>query len=106
MALTRRPGCGRARHSVNVVAPSLAAHPFLAKVTSEELLAELTGREGLGRAAHRCGNSAGNSAGQTTWTSPGRRLSVQAVVNNASVLSWRAQPGQAHFAYLTAKYLR
>ena len=33
------------------VAPSLATHPFLAKVTSEELLAELAGREAFGRAA-------------------------------------------------------
>jgi 3-oxoacyl-[acyl-carrier protein] reductase len=29
----------------------LAAHPFLSKVTSEELLAELTAREAMGRAA-------------------------------------------------------
>ena len=36
---------------VNAVAPSLARHPFLAKVTSEELLAELTQREAFGRAA-------------------------------------------------------
>lgn len=36
---------------VNAVAPSLAAHPFLAKVTSEELLAELASREAFGRAA-------------------------------------------------------
>jgi 3-oxoacyl-[acyl-carrier protein] reductase len=28
---------------INAVAPSLAMHPFLAKVTSEELLDELTG---------------------------------------------------------------
>ena len=34
-----------------VVAPSLAIHPFLAKVTSEDLLAELAGREAFGRAA-------------------------------------------------------
>ena len=37
---------------VNAVAPSLAIHPFLAKVTSEELLAELAGREAFGHAAH------------------------------------------------------
>jgi 3-oxoacyl-[acyl-carrier protein] reductase len=36
---------------VNAVAPSLATHPFLAKVTSEELLAELASREAFGRAA-------------------------------------------------------
>jgi 3-oxoacyl-[acyl-carrier protein] reductase len=36
---------------VNAVAPSLAVHPFLAKVTSEQVLAELTAREALGRAA-------------------------------------------------------
>jgi 3-oxoacyl-[acyl-carrier protein] reductase len=36
---------------INAVAPSLAAHPFLAKVTSEQVLAELTAREALGRAA-------------------------------------------------------
>ena len=33
------------------MAPSLAAHPYLARVTSEELLAELAGREAFGRAA-------------------------------------------------------
>jgi 3-oxoacyl-[acyl-carrier protein] reductase len=36
---------------VNAVAPSLAMHPFLAKVTTEELLAELETREAFGRAA-------------------------------------------------------
>lgn len=36
---------------INAVAPSLAMHPFLAKVTSDELLAELTEREAFGRAA-------------------------------------------------------
>ncbi len=36
---------------VNAVAPSLAVHPFLSRVTSEELLTELTGREAFGRAA-------------------------------------------------------
>jgi 3-oxoacyl-[acyl-carrier protein] reductase len=36
---------------VNAVAPSLAMHPFLAKVTSAELLSELTEREVSGRAA-------------------------------------------------------
>ena len=36
---------------VNCVAPSLATHPFLAKTSSEELLAELTSREAFGRGA-------------------------------------------------------
>jgi 3-oxoacyl-[acyl-carrier protein] reductase len=53
MALTRCAALDVAGHGirVNAVAPSLAAHPFLAKVTSEELLAELAGREAFGRAA-------------------------------------------------------
>ena len=33
------------------LAPSIAMHAFLAKVTTEELLADLTGREAFGRAA-------------------------------------------------------
>ena len=36
---------------VNAVAPSIAMHPFLAKVTSDELLEELTQREAFGRYA-------------------------------------------------------
>ena len=36
---------------INAVSPSLAIHPFLAKVTSDELLAELKQREAFGRAA-------------------------------------------------------
>ena len=36
---------------VNAVSPSLAMHPFLAKVTTDELLAELKQREAFGRAA-------------------------------------------------------
>ena len=36
---------------VNAVAPSLAVHPYLVKVTSEDLLAELASREPFGRAA-------------------------------------------------------
>ena len=36
---------------VNAVAPSIAMHPFLAKVTTDELLDELTSREAFGRAA-------------------------------------------------------
>src|SRR5207253_9727391 len=36
---------------VNAVAPSLAMHPFLSKVTTDEVLVELTRREAFGRAA-------------------------------------------------------
>jgi 3-oxoacyl-[acyl-carrier protein] reductase len=53
MAFTRCAAMDVAAHGirVNAVAPSLAAHPFLAKVTSEELLADLASREAFGRAA-------------------------------------------------------
>ncbi len=53
MALTRCAATDVAPHGirVNAVSPSLAMHPFLAKVTSDELLAELKGREAFGRAA-------------------------------------------------------
>ncbi|GAB3576525.1 SDR family oxidoreductase [Amycolatopsis endophytica] len=53
MALTRCSALDAADHGVriNAVAPSLAMHPFLAKVTSDELLRELEGREAFGRAA-------------------------------------------------------
>jgi 3-oxoacyl-[acyl-carrier protein] reductase len=53
MALTRCAAIEAAPSGVriNAVAPSLAMHPFLAKVTSDELLAELTSREAFGRAA-------------------------------------------------------
>jgi 3-oxoacyl-[acyl-carrier protein] reductase len=53
MALTRSAALDLAPHGirVNAVAPSLAMHPFLAKVTSDELLAELTDREAFKRAA-------------------------------------------------------
>jgi 3-oxoacyl-[acyl-carrier protein] reductase len=53
MALTRCAALDVARYGirVNAVAPSLAAHPFLARVTSEEVLAGLTAREAFGRAA-------------------------------------------------------
>ncbi|CAM3689143.1 SDR family oxidoreductase [Nocardiopsis gilva] len=53
MALTRCAAIEAAPHGVriNAVAPSLAMHPHLAKVTSEELLAELTTREVFGRYA-------------------------------------------------------
>jgi 3-oxoacyl-[acyl-carrier protein] reductase len=53
MALTRCAAIEAAEHGVrvNAVAPSLAMHPFLAKVTTDELLAELESREAFGRAA-------------------------------------------------------
>ncbi len=53
MALTRCAAIEAAEHKVrvNAVAPSLAMHPHLAKVTTEELLAELETREAFGRAA-------------------------------------------------------
>jgi 3-oxoacyl-[acyl-carrier protein] reductase len=53
MALTRCAAMDVAGHGirVNAVAPSLAVHPFLAKVTSQELLTDLAGREAFGRAA-------------------------------------------------------
>lgn len=53
MALTRCAAIEAAPHGVrvNAVAPSLAMHAFLAKTTSDELLAELTEREAFGRAA-------------------------------------------------------
>lgn len=53
MALTRCAAVEAADHGVriNAVAPSIAKHPFLAKVTSDELLDELAAREAYGRAA-------------------------------------------------------
>jgi 3-oxoacyl-[acyl-carrier protein] reductase len=53
MALTRCAAIEAAPHGVrvNAVAPSLATHPFLTKVMSDELLAELTEREPFGRGA-------------------------------------------------------
>ncbi|PXY25263.1 SDR family oxidoreductase [Prauserella endophytica] len=53
MALTRCAAIDAAEHGirVNAVAPSLAMHPFLAKVTSDELLEQLERREAFGRAA-------------------------------------------------------
>ncbi|MBM7508945.1 3-oxoacyl-[acyl-carrier protein] reductase [Nocardioides salarius] len=53
MALTRCSAIDLAPHGirVNAVSPSLAMHPFLAKVTSDELLHELKQREAFGRAA-------------------------------------------------------
>jgi 3-oxoacyl-[acyl-carrier protein] reductase len=53
MALTRSAAIEAAAFGVrvNAVAPSLAMHPFLAKVTSDELLDELASREAFGRPA-------------------------------------------------------
>lgn len=53
MALTRCAAIEAAAFGVrvNAVAPSLAMHPFLAKVTTDELLEDLTSREAFGRAA-------------------------------------------------------
>jgi len=53
MALTRCAAMDVAPHGIriNAVSPSLAMHPFLAKVTSDDLLAELKQREAFGRAA-------------------------------------------------------
>jgi len=53
MALTRCSAVEAADYGVriNAVAPSIARHPFLAKVTSDELLDELAAREAYGRAA-------------------------------------------------------
>ncbi|MFK4068372.1 SDR family oxidoreductase [Streptomyces sp. NPDC029674] len=53
MALTRCAALEAAPHGirVNAVSPSLAMHPHLAKVTSPELLEELTAREAFGRYA-------------------------------------------------------
>jgi len=53
MALTRCSAIEAAPHNIriNAVSPSIAMHPFLAKVTTPELLDELTSREAFGRAA-------------------------------------------------------
>jgi 3-oxoacyl-[acyl-carrier protein] reductase len=53
MALTRCAAMEAADAGVrvNAVAPSLAMHPFLSKVTSDEVLDELTRREAFGRPA-------------------------------------------------------
>jgi 3-oxoacyl-[acyl-carrier protein] reductase len=52
-ALTRCAALEAADHGVrvNAVAPSLAMHPFLHKVTSPEVLAELEAKEAFGRGA-------------------------------------------------------
>ena len=53
MAFTRCAAVEAAEHNVriNAVAPSIAMHAFLAKVTSDELLAELSAKEAFGRPA-------------------------------------------------------
>jgi 3-oxoacyl-[acyl-carrier protein] reductase len=53
MAFTRCSALEAAEHGVriNAVAPSIAMHPFLAKVTTDELLAKLESQEAFGRAA-------------------------------------------------------
>ncbi|MEW2085639.1 SDR family oxidoreductase [Streptomyces sp. NPDC005283] len=53
MALTRCAAIEAAEYGVrvNAVAPSLAMHPHLVKVTSAELLTELTAKEAFGRYA-------------------------------------------------------
>ncbi|MDE0065710.1 MAG: SDR family oxidoreductase [Acidimicrobiaceae bacterium] len=53
MALTRCSAIEAAEHGirVNAVAPSIAMHPFLAKVTDDALLDELSKSEAFGRAA-------------------------------------------------------
>jgi 3-oxoacyl-[acyl-carrier protein] reductase len=53
MALTRCAAIEAAPHGVrvNAVAPSIAMHPHLAKVSSDDKLAELAAREAFGRAA-------------------------------------------------------
>jgi 3-oxoacyl-[acyl-carrier protein] reductase len=53
MALTRCAAIEAAEYGVrvNAVSPSLAMHPHLAKVTTPEVLEELTAREAFGRSA-------------------------------------------------------
>jgi 3-oxoacyl-[acyl-carrier protein] reductase len=53
MALTRCAAMDVAQYGirVNAVSPSIAMHPFLAKVSTSETLAELVSREAFGRAA-------------------------------------------------------
>jgi 3-oxoacyl-[acyl-carrier protein] reductase len=53
MALTRCAAIEAAPHGIriNAVSPSLAMHPFLSKVTTDEVLEELTKREAFGRSA-------------------------------------------------------
>ena len=58
MALTRCSAVEAADYGVriNAVSPSIARHPFLAKVTSDELLDELAANEAYGRAAEVWGD--------------------------------------------------
>ena len=53
MAFTRCSAVEAAEHGVriNAVAPSIAMHAFLAKVTTDELLAQLSAQEAFGRPA-------------------------------------------------------
>jgi 3-oxoacyl-[acyl-carrier protein] reductase len=53
MAFTRCSAVEAAEHGVriNAVAPSIAMHAFLAKVTTDDLLAELSAKEAFGRPA-------------------------------------------------------
>jgi len=53
MALTRCAAMDVAEYGIriNAVSPSIVMHPFLARVTTEENLAELISREAFGRAA-------------------------------------------------------
>ena len=53
MALTRCSALEAAEHGIriNAVSPSLASHKFLAKVTPQDVLDELTAREAFGRGA-------------------------------------------------------
>jgi len=53
MALTRCAAMDVAEHGirVNAVAPSLAMHPFLSKVMSQDVLDELVTKEAFGRSA-------------------------------------------------------
>jgi 3-oxoacyl-[acyl-carrier protein] reductase len=53
MALTRCAALDVAEHGirVNAVAPSLAMHPFLAKVMAQDVLDELVTKEAFGRSA-------------------------------------------------------
>src|ERR1700761_1070580 len=53
MALTRCAAIEAGPHGVrvNAVSPSIAMHAFLAKVSNDELLADLSSREAFGRAA-------------------------------------------------------
>ena len=53
MAFTRCSAVEAAEHNVriNAVAPSIAMHAFLAKVTTDDLLAELSAKEAFGRPA-------------------------------------------------------